>query len=70
MTKDNSSVTLRDIYEIVERLETRMGSRIEKTETRVDGLESFQSKMVGISLVISSLIGIAGSWFWNKIVKS
>ena len=61
------AVNLRDIYDIVERLENKLDVRLKEVEKRTDNLENFNSKMTGVWLGITSLISLLGSWIWTKI---
>jgi len=61
------AVNLRDIYDIVERLENKLDVRLKDVEKRTDNLENFNSKMTGVWLGITSLISLLGSWIWTKI---
>ena len=63
------SVNLRDIYEIVERLENKIDKRIVVAESKIDKLESFNNKVVGMWLAITTIISIASSWVVQKILK-
>lgn len=68
MTK--GSVTLKDIYEVVQRVEDKMDVRIKEVEKRVDILEDLGSKALGILGVVSFIGTALFSWFWNKITRS
>jgi len=61
------SVSLKDIYEIVERLENKMDGRLKESEKRIDALENFQSRIIGIWLGITAVISILGSWVGQKL---
>lgn len=61
------SVSMRDIYEAVQRLEDKMGQRIDKVEADVDGLKGFQNKALGILSVFSVFVSAIASFIWNKI---
>lgn len=60
-------VTLRDIYEIVNRLEEKMDDKIALIDDRVGAIESFQNKILGIGAVLSAILGMGGAWFWTKL---
>lgn len=61
------SVSLRDIYEAVERVEEKMTKRIEKVETDVNALQGFQNKTLGVVSVISLFASAVASFIWEKI---
>lgn len=64
-----TNVNLRDIYDIVERLENKIDKRIIVAETKIDKLESFNNKAIGVWLTITAFISIASSWIVQKILK-
>lgn len=66
MTKN---ITLKDIYEVVNRLEDKMDVRIADIEKRVDILEDFKGGVLGMAAVISAIVGIVGNWVWRKVTK-
>jgi len=63
----NDTVSMRDIYDAVQRLEDKMGQRIEKVEADVDSLKGFQNKALGILSVISLFASAIASFIWDKI---
>lgn len=67
MTK--SSISLRDIYDVVNRLEDKMDRRMEEVEKRVDLLEDFKGRALGILGVVSFVGSAVFSWLWGKITN-
>lgn len=65
-----SNVTLKDIYEIVERLEDKMDIRLKDVEKRVDTLEDFKGKALGVMGVVSLVGSALFSWIWGRITKT
>jgi hypothetical protein len=65
----NGRITLKDIYEVVNRLEEKMDKRMCRVEERVDILEDFKSKILGIVTIVSLVSGAVFSWFWEKVTK-
>lgn len=65
----NGKVTLKDIYEIVNRLEDKMDERLCSVEKRVDILEDFKSRILGIATIISVISGAVFSWFWERVTR-
>ena len=67
---NNGKVTLRDIYEIVDRLETKMDKRLCVVEEKVNELESFRDKLKGqlalITAVISAFLTLTIDWIRSK----
>lgn len=61
------NVTLRDIYDAVERLEAKLDRRIEKIEARTDSLETFQNRALGIVSVFSVFISLIANFIWTRI---
>ena len=68
MAKDN--VTLRDVYDAVNRIEDKLTKRIDIVEEDVDELQSFQNRILGIATVLSVFISGAATFVWEKITKS
>ena len=64
----NERVTLRDVYEIVERLELKVDSKIGKIDARVDVIENFQSRALGILSFLTFLISMSAGAIWNTIL--
>lgn len=64
------SVTLRDIYEIVDRLEGKMDDRLSKIEGRTDSLETYRDRAVGVLSIFTLFTGFISSWIWERIIKN
>ena len=62
------SVSLRDIYEAVERVEDKMTKRIEKVESDVNVLQGFQNRALRVVGVISLFASAIASFIWDKII--
>lgn len=67
MTKE--TVTLRDVYEAINKLEDRMAHRIEKIETDVDQNTTFRNQLIGKMTVIFAIIGVGVNWAWDIFVN-
>lgn len=63
------TVTLKDIYEVVERLEAKMETRLCSSEKRINVLENYKAQLVGIWLTITAIISIGGSWLGQMLFK-
>ena len=61
------SVTLRDIYGAISDLEEKLGKRFEHIEKRIDVLESFKERALGIMTVVSLALSGLFSFIWKKI---
>ena len=65
MTKNE--ITLKDIYEVVNRLEERMDKRMCEVEERVNILEDFKAKILGMAAIIAAFVGGFSAWLWKRI---
>ncbi len=63
----SDKVTLRDIYQAVEKLEEKLDKRFEKNEDDIAELKAFQNKALGILGVFTTLVSLAVTFFWNKV---
>ena len=68
MTNGNK-VTLKDIYEVVNRLEEKMDKRMCHAEERIDILEDFKSRILGIATIVSVISGAVFSWLWERLTR-
>ena len=64
------SITLKDVYDAVNRVEDKMDKRITPLESRIDNLEDFKGRALGIFGVISFLGSAVFSWAWERITKT
>jgi len=62
-------VSLKDIYEIVERLEMKIDRRLVEAEKKIDKLEDFNSRAMGVWFAITTVISIGSSWIIQRIFK-
>lgn len=69
MTKPTSYELLKDVYDAVNRLEAKLDKRITDLEHRVDILEDFKGKVIGVATVIGAFVGAITSWIWEKITR-
>ena len=65
----NSKVTLKDIYDVVNRLEDKTDKRMCAIEARVDILEDFKGRVMGIAAIIGSIFGALVSWFIQQFKR-
>ena len=68
MTRD--AITLKDVYQIVERLEDKIDKRLSDMEARQERLEGFNNKALGVLSVVSIFINLAANWVWNKVIHT
>lgn len=68
MTKD--TVTLNNIYEVVNRLEDKLDKRMCELEDRVGVLEQFKARILGIGIIIGAFVGIFVDWIKSKLLDS
>jgi len=64
----NSKITLKDIYDIVNRLEDKTDKRICLLEEKINGLESFKDNLVGKITLMTGVLSLTFSlvWQWFK----
>jgi len=67
MTKE--TVTLRDVYDAVNRLEDKFSKRLDDVEDDVENLKSFQNKSLGILSILSLFVGSISSYIWSKLTN-
>jgi len=63
---NGSKVTLKDIYDIVDRMETKIDKRMCDIEDRVGILEEFKGRALGTVGVVSALIASGLSFVWHE----
>lgn len=67
MSRD--TVTLRDIYDVVDRLEKKMTMRIDKVDERVNILEDFKSKAAVLGSIGMVILSGVFSFIWKYIER-
>ena len=67
MTKND--ITLRDIYEVVEKYNERLDKRMADLETRVNCLEDFRARILGMAAVIAAFAGSVTAWIWKRVTN-
>lgn len=60
-------VTLRDVYEVMNRIEAKFEKRLDSVEEDIEKIKSFQNKALGIMSVITIFASGASSFIWNKV---
>lgn len=61
------NVTIKDVYDLVERLEAKMSKRIEENEKDIEELQGFQNRLAGQLGLVSVFSGAISAWIWQKI---
>lgn len=67
---NKTDVTLKDVYDVVNRIEDKLTKRIEEAEQEIEELQNFQNRVLGISMALSVFISGAATFIWNKITKN
>lgn len=62
-----SNVTLRDLMEALNNLENKMGARMDKQDAKIDTIEAFQNRVLGMAGVLSAFVGGLAAFLWDKI---
>lgn len=63
-------VTLRDVYDAINRVESKYDRRLERIEQDIDQIKSFQNKVYGVVGILSIFVSAAASYIWNKLVNN
>ena len=63
----NKRITLKDVYDVVNRLEDKVDRRLVILECRVDKLENFKTRVITAAGIIGAVAGGLISWVWDKI---
>lgn len=66
MTK-NTIISLKDIYDVVNRMEDKMDKRLNAIEGRVDVLEDFRGWILGGLTIIGIFVSGFATWVWKKL---
>jgi len=68
MTKD--SVSLRDIYNAVNSLEDKLSKKMDKFDERLNILEAFRDRALGIMTVFTLFFSALASYVWKKVFNN
>jgi hypothetical protein len=66
---NNNKVTLKDVFEVVNRLEDKMDARLCLLETKVDTLESFRDNLLGKITLVTGVVVIFLNTFLDWLKK-
>ena len=67
MAKPTSYQLLKDTHRMVSDLRKENNERMDKIESRIDILEDYKGKIVGMVSIISVLVSGGVAWVWKKI---
>lgn len=67
MTSDR--VSMRDLYQAIERLESKIDEKVTNNSKRIDKLETFKDRWAGAITLLSVFGGAVAAWIWDKIIK-
>lgn len=62
-------VTLRDIYDVVNRLEDKFDGRLKAVEQDVEDIKTCQNRAIGIASVLASFVSLIATFIWNKLTN-
>lgn len=65
-----SRVTLKDIYDALNRVEDKYDRRFDNIEKDIDDLQKFQNKALGVLMVVASFVSVAINYIWNKVFSA
>lgn len=66
----NERVTLREVYDIVERIEGKFDKRFNDHEQRIRANEGWKNRAIGVAGILSAFVSIMASWLWNAITQN
>ena len=61
------NITLKDVYDVVQRLEDKMDGRFEKIEEEVATNTNFRNQLIGKITVVVVFIGLGINMAWDYI---
>lgn len=61
------NITLKDVYEVVQRLEDKMDGKFDKLDEEVKENTNFKNQLIGKMTVIFAIIGISVNMVWDYI---
>lgn len=63
--KNTSYQLLKDVYEVVARIEDKVDRRFVAVETRVDKVEDYQSNLTGKITVLGGIMMLLVNFLWD-----
>lgn len=63
-----NSITIKDIYDIVNRLEDKFDNKFTDLDNRVGKLEGFMNRAIGILGLFTTIISLTITYVWNKLI--
>jgi hypothetical protein len=64
---NTEKITLRDIYDVVNRLEDKVDKRITTVESEIKEMKSFQNRVMGVASVMAAFVSLLATFIWNRI---
>lgn len=61
-------ISLKDVYEIVNRVEDKMDAQLADHNKRIDSLENNQAKAFGVLSVITVFVSAGASYLWDRLL--
>lgn len=61
-------ISLKDVYEIVNRVEDKMDAQLADHNKRIDVLENNQAKAFGVLSVITVFVSAGASYLWDRVL--
>lgn len=60
-------MTLRDVYNAIDRLESKLDTQISANSKRIDALETFRDRWIGIVTVGAAVISFFSGWIRERL---
>ena len=64
----NERVTLKDVYDVVNRLQDKIEGRVAGIEKDVDELKSFHQKLIGMATLAAGFVSLLTTFIWNRVM--
>lgn len=64
----SEKVTLRDVYDIVNKLDEKLDRRFVEMDRRVDAIESFKNKALGVASIFAIFSSVVTTYIWERLV--
>lgn len=61
-------VSVRDLYSAIERLESKIDEKVTENSRRIDKLETFRDRWIGITTVLTAAISFFSGWIREKLL--
>jgi len=64
-----TSVTLKDVYDIANRIETKFDIKFDDHEKRLRVQENFQTRLMAMGGIFSAFVSLAATFVWQRIFQ-